>query len=332
MVYFDRKETYFSPERLIAQFEKGEVRALSRVISLVENNQKLAQKILSLLYPRIGKAYRIGITGPPGAGKSSLVEKLSFFFIKEGLSLGIVCIDPTSPFSGGAILGDRVRMSSLFLEPQVFIRSMASRGALGGLALRTKEVCDVLDAFGKDIIIIETVGVGQVEIDITKTAYTVIVTLVPESGDTIQTLKAGLLEIGDIFLINKADREGADRLAMELETTLRMKENNNHSPPIIKTCALSGEGLEELFSAINRHRNFMEKNHLIEKKRKEIIASEIKELIEEKVRQKIWESDEIQRIVSKMVDEIWQKRRTPFEASDNILEILKCPPTQKEVR
>lgn len=310
-------------KELLERFAKGEIRALSQVISLVENDTEEGLALLSHLYPKIGRAYRIGITGAPGSGKSSLVERIAQSLLKDNLSLGIVCVDPSSPFTGGAILGDRVRMASLFLEPKVFIRSMASRGYSGGLALRTKEVCDILDAFGKNIIIIETVGVGQVEIEIQKTAYTVIVVLVPESGDTIQTLKAGLLEIGDIFLINKSDREGADRLALELSATLKMKENSNWSAPVLKTCALTGEGIDEVLSEINRHRRYLMENGLVEKKRKENIASEIKDLTEEKIKQEIWEKEEIRKLLPGWVREIEKGNLTPFAVSEIIIKMMK---------
>ncbi|MEO0098106.1 MAG: methylmalonyl Co-A mutase-associated GTPase MeaB [candidate division WOR-3 bacterium] len=310
-------------EELLARFNKGEVRALSQLISLVENDAEEGLAILSHLYPRIGRAYRIGITGAPGSGKSSLIERIANSFLKENFSLGIVCVDPSSPFTGGAILGDRVRMASLFLEPKVYIRSMASRGSSGGLAFRTKEVCDILDAFGKDIILIETVGVGQVEIEIQKTAYTVIVVLVPESGDTIQTLKAGLLEIGDIFLINKSDREGADRLALELSATLKMKENTNWQAPVIKTCALTGEGVEEVFREIGRHRQYLTENGLLEKKRRENIISEIKDLTEEKIKKEIWEREEIKRLFPDWIKEIERGNLTPFTVSEMIIKMVK---------
>lgn len=310
-------------KELLERFNKGEVRALSQVISLVENDAQESLEILANLYPKIGRAYRIGITGAPGSGKSSLVERIANLFLKEDLSLGIVCVDPSSPFTGGAILGDRVRMASLFLEPKVYIRSMASRGSSGGLALRTKEVCDILDAFGKDIIIIETVGVGQIEIEIQKTAYTIIVVLVPESGDTIQTLKAGLLEIGDLFLINKSDREGADRLALELSTTLKMKEDTNWQTPVVKTCALTGEGVEEVLSEIKRHQKYLMANGLIEKKRRENIASEIKDLTEEKIKNEIWGKKEIRKLLPGWVREIEKGNLTPFAVSEIIIKMVK---------
>lgn len=210
-------------EKLLGDFDAGRNAALARVVSIVENHRPGFDRLLARMQPRIGRARRIGITGPPGAGKSTLTTGLARMYREAGLTVGIVAVDPTSPFTGGALLGDRVRMESVALDPGVFIRSMATRGSLGGLAASTREVTDVLDAFGFDRVLIETVGVGQTELDIARTADTSVVVLVPESGDSIQTLKAGLMEIADIFIVNKADRPGADRLRNELELMLGLR-------------------------------------------------------------------------------------------------------------
>ena len=209
--------------KLLGDFDAGRKAALARVVSIVENHRPGFDRLLARMQTRIGRARRIGITGPPGAGKSTLTSGLARAYREAGLTVGIVAVDPTSPFTGGALLGDRVRMESVALDPGVFIRSMATRGSLGGLATSTREVTDVLDAFGFDRILIETVGVGQTELDIARTADTSVVVLVPESGDSIQTLKAGLMEIADIFIVNKADRQGADRLRNELELMLGLR-------------------------------------------------------------------------------------------------------------
>ncbi|MFI5227873.1 MAG: methylmalonyl Co-A mutase-associated GTPase MeaB [Gemmatimonadales bacterium] len=209
--------------RLTADFDAGRPAALARAVSIVENHRSGFDRLLARLQPRLGRARRIGITGPPGAGKSTLTTQLAQTYRRAGLSVGIVAVDPTSPFTGGALLGDRIRMESVALDPGVFIRSMATRGSLGGLAASTREVADVLDAFGLDRVIVETVGVGQTELDIARTTDTSVVVLVPESGDSIQTLKAGLMEIADLFVVNKADRPGADRLRNELELMLGLR-------------------------------------------------------------------------------------------------------------
>jgi len=210
-------------ERLFEDFVAGKKPALARAVSIVENHREGFDRLLARLHARIGHAWRIGVTGPPGAGKSTLTAALVAAYRGAGLSVGVVAVDPTSPFTGGALLGDRIRMESVALDPGVFIRSMATRGSLGGLAEATGEVADVLDAFGTDRIIVETVGVGQSELDVSRNADSTVVVLVPESGDSIQTLKAGLMEIADIFVVNKADRPGADRLRHELELMLGLR-------------------------------------------------------------------------------------------------------------
>jgi LAO/AO transport system kinase len=208
---------------LLAHFHDGKKAALARAVSIVENRRTGADRLLAELHPRLGRARRIGITGPPGAGKSTLTTELTAAYRAAGLTVGIVAVDPTSPFTGGALLGDRIRMESIALDPGVFIRSMATRGSLGGLASATRDVTDVLDAFGLDRVLIETVGVGQSELEVSRTADTTVVVLVPESGDSIQTLKAGLMEIADLFVVNKSDRPGADRLRNEIELMLGMR-------------------------------------------------------------------------------------------------------------
>ncbi len=210
-------------DRVLADFDAKKPAALARAVSIMENHRAGFEKLASALHPRLGHARRIGITGPPGAGKSTITTQLVRSWREAGLTVGVIAVDPTSPFTGGALLGDRIRMEEVALDPGVFIRSMATRGSLGGLASATRDVCDVLDAFGMDVILIETVGVGQSELDVARTADTTLVVLVPESGDSIQTLKAGVMEIADIFTVNKADRPGADRLRNDLELMLGLR-------------------------------------------------------------------------------------------------------------
>jgi LAO/AO transport system ATPase len=272
-------------EEILEGFERGDERALARLITFVENLWEI-DEIFRRIYPKVGKAYRVGITGPPGAGKSTLVDKLAVELLERGFRVSIIAVDPSSPFTGGAVLGDRLRMVKA-MERGIFIRSMASRGSLGGLAETTGMVADVLDAFGYDMILIETVGVGQSEVDVVKATDTVVVVLVPEAGDSVQALKAGLMETADVFVVNKADREGADRFIRELSAVVSLSPNE-WKPPIIKTVALSGEGIKDLADAILKHRDFL--GERLKEKRINRMVEQIENLLTKrflnKVRQK----------------------------------------------
>ncbi|MBI4516455.1 MAG: methylmalonyl Co-A mutase-associated GTPase MeaB [Deltaproteobacteria bacterium] len=235
----------------------GDKIALAKLMTLVENRRPDTALVMSLVHDRCGRAYTIGITGPPGAGKSTLVDRTVGELRSAGHRVGIVAIDPSSPFSGGAVLGDRIRMQSHFLDEGVFIRSLSSRGSHGGMARATRDVARLLDAYGMDFVVVETVGVGQTELDIMRMADTTVVVLVPEAGDTVQAMKAGLLEIADIFLVNKADREGAQRMKTELEMMLQLRPAAAWSVPVLLTQATTGQGIAELTAQINRHREFL---------------------------------------------------------------------------
>jgi len=246
----------------------GDPRALARAITVIEDHEPGAYELLKALFPHSGEARVFGLTGPPGAGKSTLVDHLARYYREEKKTVGIVAVDPTSPYTGGAILGDRIRMQSHYADPGIYIRSMATRGSLGGLAHTTADVATVMDASGRDVILIETVGVGQDEVDIVRLADITVVILVPGMGDDVQTIKAGIMEIADIFVINKSDREGADRVEREIRAmqSLAMRKDN-WTPPIIKTVATEGKGIPELAAAIANYEQFLEKQDLLLKKK-----------------------------------------------------------------
>ncbi|MGH7724067.1 MAG: methylmalonyl Co-A mutase-associated GTPase MeaB [Candidatus Eiseniibacteriota bacterium] len=266
---------------LVRRALAGDRVALARTISLVENEAPGAEGILAAAFPKTGVGVRIGVTGPPGAGKSTLTARLARAYREQGHSVAVVAVDPTSPFSGGALLGDRVRMFELSGDPGVFIRSMASRGSLGGLSGTTTDVCDVLEASGFARILIETVGVGQSELEVAETADTTLVVLVPESGDSVQALKAGLMEIGDVFAINKSDREGADRAAHAVRSMIHLgAHREGWEPPVVLTIAQTGQGVAELVATIGKHLEFLSSRGLLERRRRRRLEERIDALVQ----------------------------------------------------
>jgi LAO/AO transport system kinase len=286
----------------IELFEHGDVRALTRVITWIENSGGDVPPEAKPIFSRVGRAFRLGITGPPGAGKSTLVDGLSMLYRSENRTVGIIAVDPTSPFSGGALLGDRVRMNRAGVDPGVFIRSMATRGNLGGLAEAALDAADILDAFGKDVVILETVGVGQSELDVARAADTTVVMLVPESGDGVQAMKAGLMEIGDIFVLNKADRPGADRAAEELKSALDLKSNpNGWKPPVISTIASKSQGLAEVLEAIKAHWRFLTESGTLKTKRLDRRRQRIRAAVEKDLLIRFW-TDERRRLLEKSLE------------------------------
>lgn len=275
---------------LLERISRKEKRAIAKALTEIENNTPLSQNIIDEISSSFGKSYRIGITGPPGAGKSTLTNALVKYLVGKNYYVGVIAVDPTSPFTGGALLGDRIRMSEIGTHPQVFIRSMASRGSLGGLTKFASEAGDVFDYAQFDFTIYETVGVGQSELDIANNVDTTVVVLVPEAGDSIQAMKAGLMEIGDIFVMNKADRAGADQAVASLQFILSFRDHDENTwlPPIIKTIASEYKGIEELYHSILEHREYLLKNDLLHKKREIRFKNRIKDLISNQLKKELW--------------------------------------------
>jgi LAO/AO transport system kinase len=320
--------------QLLDKMSAGNESALARLMTLVERDGEAVGPILEAIAPRLGNAFTIGITGPPGAGKSSLVDGLVVLMRKAGKTVGVVAIDPSSPFSGGALLGDRIRMTQHFLDNGVFIRSMATRGSHGGLARATKDVMKLLDAFGRDSVLVETVGVGQTELDVMGTTDTVVVAVVPEAGDGVQVMKAGLMEIADIFVVNKADRDGAQRMMTELTLMLELKYSSRPPGeagqpqwkiPVLATQAVNNIGITELFQAIEQHHEFLLDTQELERRRKTRRREELFTRVEYDVRRRLSVRGSSDPVLQQLLEEVSEGKLDPHTASTRILngEFLK---------
>jgi LAO/AO transport system kinase len=344
-------------ERLLTDFDARRPAALARAISIVENQRNGFDQLLSSLHSRVGTARRIGITGPPGAGKSTVTTRLTATYRAAGLTVGIIAVDPTSPFTGGALLGDRIRMESVALDSGVYIRSLATRGSLGGLSAATRATADVLDAFGFDRILIETVGVGQSELDVARAADTTVVILVPESGDSIQALKAGLMEIADIFVVNKADRPGADRVKHDIELMLGMRhgmsmrdipahhgvdltdlqakdvmnpakaardaakaeQTDRWTPPVVRAVAAKGEGIDDLVGALDRHFRYLDASGELSARRRARLREQVVEIAEHTLRRRLWGNPEANRYLDGHLPALEAGTATPFGVADELI-------------
>ena len=299
-------------------FWNGSRRALARAITIVENEQDGYEDIMKEIYHHTGRAQVIGVTGAPGAGKSTLSDNLVKQYRKMGKTVGVVAVDPTSPFSGGAILGDRIRMNDLTLDKGVYIRSMGTRGSLGGLSRKTADAVKLMDAWGLDVIFIETVGVGQSEVDIVKNADTTLVVLVPGLGDDIQAIKAGILEIGDVFTINKCDRDGADRLNVEIEMMLDLGEAQDWRPPIERTIANQGKGVEDVVNSLDEHRKYLEESGLLEERRRERVKNEMTEMIHDRISRHVMGEVTQTGKFADYVEQVYERKNDPYTVVDSI--------------
>jgi LAO/AO transport system kinase len=344
---------------LIAELVAGKTAALARAISVVENGRPGFERLLAEVHRSLGRARRIGLTGPPGAGKSTVIERLVGAYRSASLKVAVVAVDPTSPFTGGALLGDRIRMESVALDQGVYIRSMATRGSLGGLATTTREVCDLLDAAGFDRIVVETVGVGQSELDVTRMADSTVLVLVPESGDGIQTLKSGVMEAADIFVVNKADRSGADKLRHEIEVTLGIRRgnafrnmpahhgrrgggagalraggprgreeavtqaDNRWEQPVLLTSAAKGEGIPDLVQALDRPHEWLSSSTELDQRRRRRLLERTREVVERATRRWLWDETRAEQLINDKLDEVAGGRLSPYELAAEVVEELK---------
>jgi LAO/AO transport system kinase len=309
-------------ERLLA----GDQRALARLITRVEQDTDDVPDIMKAIYPALGNAYCVGITGAPGAGKSTLTDKLTAHARELGKTVGVIAVDPTSPFSGGAVLGDRIRMQQHYLDEGVFIRSMATRGSHGGLSHTAKGVIKRLDAFGKDLILVETVGVGQTELDIVEAADTTVVILVPEGGDTVQAMKAGIMEIADLFVVNKADRDGADRMVMDLRMLAHMNAGEKAwEIPVLATQAHANVGTVELYEAIEQHRQLLQDSGQLDQRRRENRRRELLELLQQRILASLRERLDKDESLLALVDQVQDASLDPYTAAQHILQGRSTP-------